>query len=123
MPYQDVDEITSEPTRTPSGVERIFRRVFIEDWTLKLLSLVITVTLWLVVTAQNRPLTTHANVQLNFIRHEGLEISNELPSTIEVVLTGSRSKLDRIGPHDLVATVDISDQQPGEHRRGARHSG
>jgi len=114
MPYQDVDEITSEPTRTPSGVERIFRRVFIEDWTLKLLSLVITVTLWLVVTAQNRPLTTHANVQLNFIRPQSLEISNDPPKTVDVTLVGSRNKLDRLSAPDLIATIDLTDQRPGE---------
>jgi YbbR domain-containing protein len=31
-----------------------------------------------------------------------------------VVLTGSKDKLDRIGPRDLMATVDLSDQKAGE---------
>ncbi len=114
MPYQDVDEVTSDPTRTPSGVERIFRRVFVEDWTLKLLSLLITVTLWLVVTGQNRPLTTHANVQLNFIRPQSLEISNDPPKTVDVTLVGSRNKLDKLSAPDLIATIDLTDQRPGE---------
>jgi YbbR domain-containing protein len=114
MPYQDVDEVTSEPTRTPSGVERIFRRVFVEDWTLKLLSLAITVTLWLVVTGQNKPLTTHANVQLNFIRPQSLEISNDPPKTVDVTLVGSRNKLDKLSAPDLIATIDLTDQRPGE---------
>jgi len=123
MPFQDIDD-EAEVTipKPPSILERGFRKVFLEDWGLKLLALVITLALWLAVTGQNTPVTLRVSgVQLNFIRHEGLEISNELPSTIEVVLTGSRSKLDRIGPHDLVATVDISDQQPGE--RTVRLSG
>ena len=114
MPYQDVDEVTSDPTRTPSGVERIFRRVFVEDWTLKLLSLLITVTLWLVVTGQNKPLTTHANVQLNFIRPQSLEISNDPPKTVDVTLVGSRNKLDKLSAPDLIATIDLTDQRPGE---------
>jgi YbbR domain-containing protein len=114
MPYQDVDEVTSDPTRTPSGVERIFRRVFVEDWTLKLLSLLITVTLWLVVTGQNRPLITHANVQLNFIRPQSLEISNDPPKTVDVTLVGSRNKLDKLSAPDLIATIDLTDQRPGE---------
>ncbi len=117
MPFQDIDdepEITAIP-RAPSAIERAVRKVFLEDWLLKLLALVITLALWLAVTGQNTPVTLRVpGVQLNFLRHEGLEISNELPSTIEVVLTGSPAKLDRIGPRDLVATVDISDQKPGQ---------
>ncbi len=117
MPFQDIDdevEIASLP-RTPSAFEKGLRKTFLEDWGLKLLALGITLALWLAVTGQNKPVTLRVSgVQLNFLRHEGLDISNELPSTIEVVLTGSPGKLDRIGPRDLVATVDISDQKPGE---------
>src|SRR5512132_3274662 len=117
MPFQDIDdevEITPVP-RTPSAFEKGLRKMFLEDWGLKLLALGITLALWLAVTGQNKPVTLRVSgVQLNFLRHEGLEISNELPSTIEVVLTGSPGKLDRVGPRDLVATVDISDQKPGE---------
>ncbi len=117
MPFQDIDdeaEVAALP-RAPSALERGLRKVFLEDWGLKLLALVITLALWLAVTGQNKPVTLRVSgVQLNFLRHEGLEISNELPATIEVVLTGSPAKLDRIGPRDLVATVDISDQKPGE---------
>jgi YbbR domain-containing protein len=117
MPFQDIDdeaEVSPIP-RTPSAFERVLRKTFLEDWGLKLLALVITLALWLAVTGQNKPVTLRVpGVQLNFLRHEGLEISNELPSTIEVVLTGSPVKLDQIRPRDLVATVDISDQKPGE---------
>ncbi len=117
MPFQDIDEeegVTAIP-RAPSAFERSLRRIFLENWGLKLLALIITLALWLAVTGQNKPVTLRiSGVQLNFLRHEGLEISNELPSTIEVVLTGSPAKLDRIGPRDLMATVDISDQKPGE---------
>jgi len=117
MPFQDIDdesEVTPIP-KAPSAFERGLRKLFLKDWGLKLLALAITLALWLAVTGQNKPVTLRVSgVQLNFLRHEGLEISNELPATIEVVLTGSPAKLDRIGPRDLVATVDISDQKPGE---------
>jgi YbbR domain-containing protein len=70
--------------------------------------------LWLVVTGQNQPVTAHVNVQLNFIRPPALEISNDPPRTVDVMLTGSRNKLDDLTTLDLVATVDISDQRAGE---------
>ena len=116
MPFQDIDEVsTSEPTpAAPTRVETLLRRLLLEDWSLKLLSLAIAVVLWLLVTGQNEPVTAHVNVQLNFIRPQSLEISNDPPRTVDVMLTGSRNKLDDLTSLDLVATVDISDQRAGE---------
>lgn len=116
MPFQDIDEVsTSESTPAePSRAEKLLRRIFLEDWSLKLLSLAIAIVLWLLVTGQNEPVTAHLNVQLNFIRPQSLEISNDPPRTVDVMLTGSRAKLDDLTSLDLVATVDISDQRAGE---------
>jgi YbbR domain-containing protein len=115
MPFQDIDEtITPEPRPAPSRAQKMLRRVFVEDWSLKLLSLAIAIVLWLLVTGQNQPVTAHVNVQLNFIRPQSLEISNDPPRTVDVMLTGSRNKLDDLTSLDLVATVDISDQRAGE---------
>ena len=114
MPFQDVDEVSVEQTRAPSGVERILRKTFVEDWSLKLLSLSITLVLWLLVTSQNQPVITHVNVQLNFIRPQSLEISNDPPKVIDVELSGSRNKLDHLSAPDLIATLDITDLSAGE---------
>src|SRR6185369_5882886 len=115
MPFQDVDDIAiSEPQTAPTRVEKLLRRIFIEDWSLKLLSLAIAIVLWMLVTGQNQPVTAHLNVQLNFIRPQSLEISNDPPRTVDVMLTGSRNKLDELTSLDLVATVDITDQRAGE---------
>ena len=116
MPFQDVDEIdeTTAPPPSPSRLDKLLRRVFVEDWSLKLLSLAIAIVLWLLVTGQNEPVTAHLNVQLNFIRPQSLEISNDPPRTVDVMLTGSRNKLDDLTSLDLVATVDLSDQRAGE---------
>lgn len=115
MPFQDVDEtITPERPSAPNRVEKLLRRIFIEDWSLKLLSLAIAIILWLAVTGQNQPVTAHVNVPLNFIRPQSLEISNDPPHTVDVMLTGSRNKLDDLSTLDLVATVDLSDQRAGE---------
>lgn len=115
MPFQDVDEVTPEnPRPAPNRGQKLLRRVFLEDWSLKLLSLAIAVVLWLLVTGQNEPVTAHLNVQLNFIRPQALEISNDPPRTVDVMLTGSRNKLDDLTSLDLVATVDLADQRAGE---------
>ena len=115
MPYEDVDDIeTTAPAPAPSRLDRLVRRIFVEDWSLKLLSLAIALVLWLLVTGQNQPVTAHVSVQLNFIRPPALEISNDPPRAVDVMLTGSRNKLDDLTTLDLVATVDISEQRAGE---------
>lgn len=115
MPFQDIDDVLTDERSAPSHrVERFLRKVFLEDWSLKLLSLTIALVLWLLVTGQNQPVTAHVNVQLNFIRPQSLEISNDPPRIVAVMLTGSRNKLDDLTALDLVATVDITDQKAGE---------
>ena len=49
MPFRD----TSQFTRAPGFAERWLRRVFIEDWSLKLLALAITLILWFVVSGHD----------------------------------------------------------------------
>lgn len=116
MPFQDIEETEATPVpRSPTSLERWARKLFLEDWSLKLLALAISLVLWLAVTGQNKPVTLRlSGVQLSFLRPEKMEISNEPPHTVDVILTGSKDKLDRIGPRDLMATVDLSDQKAGE---------
>jgi YbbR domain-containing protein len=116
MPFQDIEDTEAAAIpRTPTAPERWLRKLFLRDWSLKLLALAITVVLWLAITGQNQPVTLRmSGVQLNFLTPEGLQISNDPASHVEVFLRGSPDKLDRIGPRDLVATVDLSDQKVGE---------
>jgi YbbR domain-containing protein len=115
MPFQDIEEATVvEAPPPPSALERWLRKIFVEDWSLKLLALAITLVLWFAVTGQNKPVTIRTSVQLNLIRPENLDISNDPPKTVDVILTGSRNDLDQISTPNLVATVDIRDQKPGE---------
>lgn len=116
MPFQDTEDTeTTVSARVPTAPERWLRKLFLEDWGLKLLALTITAVLWLGVTGQNKPVTLRVTgVQLNFLRPDGLELSNDPPATVDVILTGSKDKLDRIGARDLIADVDLSDQKAGE---------
>src|SRR6185503_5377128 len=74
----------------------------------------ITLVLWFVVTGQNTPVNVHATVQLKYLKPEALEISNDPPKSVDVLLTGSKYKLDELNRSSLIATVDISDQRAGE---------
>ena len=115
MPYQDIEDINvAEPKRQPTLLRRWARKLFVDDWGVKLLALGITLVLWAAVADLNKPRTIRVAVQLNFIRPSNLDISNEPPRTIDVELTGSRERLNNMKLFDLVATVDISDVPAGE---------
>ncbi len=115
MPYQDIEDIdVVAPKRAPTFLGRLLRRVFVDDWGVKLLALGITFVLWMAVADFNKPRTIRVPVQLNFVRPNNLDISNEPPRTIDVELTGSRERLNNMRLSDLVATVDISDNPAGE---------
>jgi len=116
MPFQDIDDATETPLpQPPTQFERWLRKIFFEDWGLKLLALGITIVLWLAVTGQNKPVTQRlSGVQLNFLKHPGLEISNDPIGSLEVTVHGSPGLLDQLKLRDLVVTVDISSQKAGE---------
>ena len=116
MPFQDIDDEAITPIpQPPTLLERWVRKILLQDWSLKLLAMAITAILWLAVTGQNEPKTLRVpGVQLNFVKQKGVEISNELPSSVEVILTGSPDKLKDVETGGLVATVDVTDQKPGE---------
>ena len=114
MPYQDVDDEAAAPVaRNPTLFERWARKILLEDWGLKLLAAAVTVALWMAVTGQNEPVRQRTAVQLHFIRPDGIEISNDVPGSVEVVLRGSQSRLSSVGP-TIVATVDLTNQKAGE---------
>ncbi len=115
MPFQDIDETTPGVTQRPPGaLERLLRRLFLEDRGLKLLAFAITLVLWFVVTGENEPITKRAPAQLNIVHPADLAISNDPPRTVVVVMRGSRQNLNLVTLLDLVVTVDVTDQRPGE---------
>jgi YbbR domain-containing protein len=114
MPFQDVEDEPVEVRKPPGTIERVLRKIFVEDFGLKLLALAITLLVWMAVTGENQPITIHTAVQLNFVRPDNLAISNDPPRTVEVLLTGSRNRLNNLRLLDLVATVDLSDSKPGD---------
>lgn len=115
MPFQDIDEpADADVPAPPSMVERWLRKLFVEDLGLKLLALGITLFMWVAVSSENNPITIRAEVQLNFLHPPNLAIGNDPPKTVEVLLTGRKSKLDNLKFPDLVATVDLRDHRAGE---------
>ena len=71
--------------------KHIVRKIFLEDWALKLLALVITLALWLGVTGLSTPTKTRVTVPLVPSISNSAEITNSLILTIrsQKVMLGS----------------------------------
>lgn len=96
-------------------IRRMFRRVFLEDWLIKAIALVITLGLWLGVTGLRAPITTRLNnVAIKLRVSNDTEITNSPVQEVDLVITGDKRKIDQIKLSDLVVSLDLADAQTGE---------
>lgn len=96
-------------------LRRLFRRVFLEDWGTKLIALGITIALWLGVTGLRAPITKRiTNVSLNLSYSSQMELVNSPVTEVDIVVTGDKSKIDRLRREDLIVSVDLSEVKAGE---------
>lgn len=98
-----------------SFISRIFRRIFLEDWLIKLIALFITLGLWLGVTGLRAPITTRLNnVNLKLRVSNEIEITNSPVQEVDLVITGDKRKIDQIKQSDLMVSLDLADAQAGD---------
>jgi YbbR domain-containing protein len=95
--------------------KRLFRRIFLEDWLMKLIALVITLGLWLGITGLRPPVSRRfTNIPLNLRVSNDLEVTNSPVTEVTLVILGDKSKIDQIKQDDLVASIDLSEVQSGD---------
>jgi YbbR domain-containing protein len=104
------------PRREPRKifVRNILRKMFFEDWALKLTALVITFGLWLGVTGLSKPTTKRLTVPLIPSILNNTEITNTPVQEVDIVVSGDKRKIDQINLSDLVASLDLTDISPGD---------
>lgn len=96
-------------------INRLLRRVFLDDWILKLVALIITLTLWMGVTGLRTPTTARLkSVALNLKVQNDVEVMSAPVSEVDLVVTGDKRKVDLLNPRDLVASLDLTSVEPGE---------
>src|SRR5215204_700636 len=94
---------------------RWLRALFLEDWTLKALALLVTLGLWYAVTTQRAPATKRLHdVPLEFLLPDNVDIGNDPVDKVDVILVGSQDKLAVLTARDLVAQVDVTALLPGD---------
>jgi YbbR domain-containing protein len=81
---------------------------------LKIVSVALAVLLWMMVSSQRAPVERGLRVPLELQNlPDNLEMVDIPQESVDVRVRGTADALSRIGPGDLVATVDLSAAQPG----------
>ena len=84
-----------------------------QNWVLKLLSLVFALVLWFFVMGEQKLEVGYAvPLELKNVP-PGLMIANDVPSLIDVRISGPRTVLMNVKPSDISLSVDLRDLQPG----------
>ncbi len=96
-------------------ISRLLKKIFLEDWLMKLVALVITLALWLGVSGLRAPKTVRLRaVALNLQIANDVEITNSPVQELDIVVTGDKRKTDNLNARDLVVSLDLSNVQPGD---------
>lgn len=97
---------------------RLARKIFFEDWVMKLVALIITLALWFGVTGlRTTTKQRFQNVPLNIRVSNNIEITNSPVTEVTIVLSGDKRQMDQLNPRDLIASLDLTDIQPGETKK------
>lgn len=84
-----------------------------ENWLLKLLSLTFAVVLWFFVMGEQKLELGYAvPLELKNVP-PGLMVANDVPSLVDVRISGPRTLLMNLRPSDISISVDLKDLQPG----------
>jgi YbbR domain-containing protein len=95
--------------------KQIFRKVFLEDWVMKLVALAITFALWFGVTGLSRPTTQRlTSIPLSVRYSNNIEVTNSPIQEVNLVVSGDSRRLAQINENDLIASIDISDVAAGD---------
>ncbi len=95
-------------------VKNVFRRVFLDDWLLKLVALAITIGLWLGVTGLTTNSTKRLTVPLVPNSASNVKITNTLIPEVDIVVSGDERELRPLTSNKLTAYVELSDVPPGD---------
>ena len=94
---------------------RWLRDLFLADWGLKLIALLITLGLWFAVTGQRAPATLRLRRVPLFITPSGdMEISNDPIREVDLTVRGSKRALDAIRAGTVTVNFDATNFKPGE---------
>ncbi len=93
----------------------ILRKIFLEDWLMKLVALVITFALWIGVTGLSKPtIQRMSGIPLTLRFSNNIDVTNTPIQEVDIVISGDKRKIDQINKNDLIVSLDLTDVQPGD---------
>ncbi len=96
-------------------IRRLLRRIFLDDWLIKIVALLITFSLWFGVTGLRAPTTVRlTNIPLTLRFSNEIEAVNSPTQEVDIVITGDKRKISQINKNDLIISVDLTDVKAGE---------
>ncbi len=96
--------------------KHILRKIFLEDWAMKLIALVITFGLWFGVTVLSRgkQASERYSVKLNLRAADNAIVTNKSVEQVEIRVRGVDEKIELIQPTNLAVNVDLSEFPIGD---------
>ncbi len=103
-----------------AGSNRVFilhvlKKIFLEDWLMKLVALGISLGLWVGVTGLSETGSDRYTVPLSIRVAETSEITSDPSPQVEVRVSGDKRRLGQIRERDLRFSIDLTDLPPGDH--------
>ncbi len=88
-------------------------RLLTENWSLKLISIVLAFLLWMFIMGERRlEVGYRVPLELQNLPPQ-LMVANEVPSLVDVRISGPRTLLMKVSPNDISIVVDLTDLKPG----------
>ncbi|NOT47649.1 MAG: YbbR-like domain-containing protein [Acidobacteria bacterium] len=109
----NTDNFVRDPQRK-LYFKNILRKIFFEDWLMKLVALVITFALWVGVTGLSKPTTQRMNGIPLTLRFGNNVDAATTTQEIDIIISGDKRKIDQINRNDLVVSLDLTDVPPGD---------
>jgi len=94
--------------------KHLVRKIFLEDWGLKLIALAITLGLWFGVTGLSTPTTKRFTIPLNLSISSSAQIMNAPLQEVEIEVSGDKRRVEQINRTELAASLDLTDVPPGD---------
>jgi len=94
--------------------KHILRKVFLEDWLLKLTALLITFALWFGVSVSSKKGTATLAAQLAFRVSDDTVLMSAGVQDVTIRVAGNDQTIDQLFGNDIRVTADLTQQQPGD---------
>lgn len=100
--------------KTKLVAKHLIRKIFFEDWALKLIALVITFGLWFGVTGLSTPTTKRLTVPLQLSIASNAQVTNVPQADVEIEISGDKRKIEQLSRGELTASVDLTESPTGD---------